>query len=146
MVTPKGPKVLEYNVRFGDPEAQVILPLLEGDWGEVFKSVARGELMDLNWRPLYCSCVVLAAEGYPQTPVRGAIIEGQIKYQTPSSYFLHAGTALSANDEWITQGGRVLNAIGIGSTLKESVDLAYSQASKVSWVGMQLRKDIGARA
>jgi phosphoribosylamine---glycine ligase len=146
MVTPKGPSVLEYNVRFGDPEAQTILPLLDGDWGRVMMAVAKGESPKLNWRPsLHLACVVLAAAGYPDQPRKGVPIAGEIGFQTASSYFLHAGTKLLTDGKWITDGGRVLNAIGIGSSLAEAVKNAYNQAAKVSWPDRQMRRDIGAR-
>ncbi|MCB9025891.1 MAG: phosphoribosylamine--glycine ligase [Bdellovibrionaceae bacterium] len=145
MVTEEGPKVLEFNVRFGDPEAQVIMPLLDGDWVDVFKSAAMGELLDMNWKPINSCCVVLAAPGYPDNSQKGVIIEGHLNSESPSSYFLHAGTSLNKDKEWLTHGGRVLNAIGLGSDLKESIQIAYNQASKVSWEGMQMRKDIGQK-
>lgn len=143
MITDEGPKVLEYNVRFGDPEAQVIMPLLEGDWGEVFSAVAKGDLPMIQWNSLNTSCVVLAAEGYPEDPKKNVVIDGDVFEETPSSYFLHAGTEQKETKEWVTNGGRVLNAIGIGSDIEESLKNAYSQAKKVSWPGRQMRKDIG---
>jgi phosphoribosylamine---glycine ligase len=119
------------------------LPLLDGDWGQAFATVAKGEVPRLKWKPLACACVVLAAEGYPDAPKKGIKIEGEITSETPSSYFLHAGTRLGEGRQWITDGGRVLNAVGIGSNLKEAVQNAYAQSGKVRWPGMQLRKDIG---
>lgn len=145
MITPQGPTVIEYNVRFGDPETQVILPLLDGDWGQVFFKLSQGELLPLKWSSLHMACVVLAAAGYPEAPEKGAPIEGDVNYQSASSYFLHAGTS-HKDGKWLTHGGRVLNAIGMGSTLKEAISKAYAQASKVSWKSMRLRKDIGAKA
>lgn len=145
MVTPNGPSVLEYNVRFGDPEAQTILPLMEGDWGLTMLAVAKGELPRLNWRPLSLACVVLAAPGYPDRPQKGVPIQGEIGYQTASSYFLHAGTAQAADGTWITDGGRVLNAVGIGNSLPEALKNAYAQSSKVSWPGLRMRLDIGKK-
>lgn len=142
MMTANGPSVLEYNVRFGDPEAQGVMPLLSGDWGEVFRDLARGEVKPLNWKPLYSACVVLAAPGYPDQPRKGVRIEGELDHQTPTSYFLHAGTAYQ-DKIWSTNGGRVLNAIGIGSTQQEALMKAYNQASKVRWDGLQMRSDIG---
>lgn len=143
MVTSRGPSVLEYNVRFGDPEAQAILPLLSGDWAEVFLNLAKGELRTLSWKPLYAACVVMAAPGYPDAPKKDVRIEGNLALETPSSYFLHAGTKYT-NSTWVTQGGRVINSVGIGTSLREAMDKAYTQAREISWVGMQLRKDIGA--
>jgi phosphoribosylamine---glycine ligase len=145
MVTPKGPSVLEYNVRFGDPEAQTILPLLDGDWGQVMMAVAKGDLPKLNWRPLHLACVVLAAAGYPDQPQKGVPIGGEIGFQTASSYFLHAGTKVRNDGVWTTDGGRVLNAVGVGSSLPEAVKNAYNQAAKVTWPGQLVRRDIGAR-
>jgi phosphoribosylamine--glycine ligase len=145
MITPSGPRVIEYNVRFGDPEAQVILPLLDGDWGFVFTQLARGELTPLKWKNMFMACVVLAAPGYPEAPVRGVAIDGDVGYQGPSSYFLHAGTARGPDGQWVTAGGRVMNAVGLGSSLKEAIGAAYKQAKQASWKGMRLRTDIGAK-
>ena len=92
MITEKGPKVIEYNVRFGDPEAQALLPLLDGDWAQVFKQVAEGHLPSLKWKSLFSACVVLASENYPSGPIKEEKIEGDLLYETSSSYFLHAGT------------------------------------------------------
>lgn len=144
MVTKNGPSLLEYNVRFGDPEAQVILPLLDGDWGEVFVRLANGELEALRWKKLSAACVVMAAPGYPEAPESGVPIEGDVKTQTPSSYFLHAGTKFD-HGKWVTGGGRVLGAVGFGGTLKEAVQCAYKQAAQAKWRGLQMRKDIGAK-
>lgn len=99
MITSQGPKVIEYNVRFGDPEAQVIFPLLDGDWGEVFDLVSRGAIPQLKWKKLFTSCVVMAAEGYPDNPVKGISIDGDIYAQTPSSYFLSAGVQKATNSD-----------------------------------------------
>lgn len=143
MITEEGPQVLEYNVRFGDPEAQVILPLIDGDFGEVAMAVAKGEVPELEWKSLHSACVVLAAEGYPESPVKDVPIEGDPLSETGSSYFLHAGTKTSNDGGWATGGGRVLNAIGLGSTLEEARSNAYQQAESVTWKNMQMRKDIG---
>lgn len=145
MVTDQGPSVLEYNVRFGDPEAQVVLPLLAGDWGQVMTAVGGGELPRLEWKPFHSACVVLAAEGYPENPVKGVAIDGDLSAESSSSYFLHAGTKKGSDGQWQTGGGRVLNAIGIGSNLKEALAAAYSQAEKAQWSGRQMRTDIGHR-
>jgi phosphoribosylamine--glycine ligase len=146
MVTPGGPTVLEYNVRFGDPEAQVILPLLDGDWGYVFSQLALGELMPLKWKNMQMACVVLAAPGYPEAPLKDVVIEGDLGYQSPSSYFLHAGTFKSASGQWVTAGGRVLNSVGMGSMRAEALREAYAQAKHANWRGMQMRSDIGEKA
>lgn len=146
MVTPKGPTVLEYNVRFGDPEAQIILPLLDGDWGYVFSRLAHGEMAPLKWKNMQMACVVQAAPGYPDAPEKNVVIEGDLGWQSPSSYFLHAGTAKNERGQWVTNGGRVLNAVGMGSSRAEALKAAYAQAKHVAWKGMQMRTDIGAKA
>lgn len=151
MITAEGPSVLEFNARFGDPEAQVVLPLLDGDWGLTFKTVASGEIPKLKWKDQAAACVVLAAPGYPEAPQKGLRIEGDLATAGRGkidahemAYFLHAGTA-RAGDHWTTNGGRVLNAIGLGRTAGEAVARAYEQAKKVSWPGLQMRSDIGQR-
>ncbi len=144
MIVENNPFVLEYNVRFGDPEAQVLLPLLEGNWAEIFLSVAKGKMPFLNWKQNTCAvCVVLASEGYPAQPVTGVLMQGEIDFKSSYSYFLHAGTART-DDGWFTDGGRVLNALGIGKTPVEATQHAYDQANHVRWAGRQMRSDIGS--
>jgi phosphoribosylamine---glycine ligase len=145
MITDQGPQVLEYNVRFGDPETQVILPLLEGDWLEVFKQVAQGHIQPMKWdSERAAACVVLAAQNYPKNPVNGVPILGDWR-EDPQQYFLHAGTA-QKEGELVTAGGRVLNAIGTGATLNQAIERAYRQSQQVSWPKMQKRLDIGKKA
>jgi phosphoribosylamine--glycine ligase len=145
MITAEGPKLIEYNCRFGDPETQVILPLLSGDWGLVFRSLAEGNLSELKWKDLFTACVVLAAPGYPEAPVKGVAIDGELSHHTEGSYFLHAGTRRNEAGQWQTAGGRVLCAVGVGPTKEEARRYAYEQASHVSWEGLQKRSDIGLR-
>ncbi len=145
MVTESGPSVLEYNVRFGDPETQILLPLLDGDWGSVFQEVANGKVPKLNWKKKCSSVVVMASEGYPESPKKNVIVKGDVFFKSENSYFLHAGTRFDPLNGWVTNGGRVLNAIGIGDSVQESLDAAYDAASKVQWDGVQIRKDIGKR-
>ena len=142
MMTDKGPQVLEYNIRFGDPETQVLLPLLDGDWGEVLMTIAKGEIPLVTWKKMSTSCVVLAAENYPGTPVKDVVIEGDAQFESEDSYFLHAGSEKKGN-QWVTAGGRVLNAIGLGETHEEAVGKSYELIEKVRWPGMQYRDDIG---
>ncbi len=145
MITDKGPVVLEYNVRFGDPETQVILPLLDGDWASVFYEVTQGSLSDLQWKQnCFSTCVVLASPGYPFKPETGLLIEGNIvsDLESDTSYFLHAGVK-EDNGKWFTNGGRVLNAIGLGNSQKESIQRAYELASQVNWKNLHKRSDIG---
>lgn len=145
MITKDGPTVLEYNTRFGDPETQVILPLLEGDWAQVFFELARGVVTPLTWKALHACCVVLAAEGYPDNVVKGTRIEGDLSAEGPSSYFIHAGTKKTEQSGWVVNGGRTIGAVGVGGNANEAIRLAYEQAKKVFWQGMQYRRDIGKR-
>lgn len=146
MITPQGPSTIEFNARFGDPEAQVILPLLDGDWGQVFRELAQGRLAPLQWKQASACCVVLAAEGYPERPVKDALISGLDELRpSDTSYVLHAGTRRDASKGWVTGGGRVLNAIGLGRDLREAHDRAYEVARRVCWDNIQLRSDIGSR-
>lgn len=145
MMTSDGPSVLEYNTRFGDPETQALLPLLDGDWATVLSELADGKILDLKWKPLSSACVVLAAKGYPDAPIKGASI------QLPAAggstrYLLHAGTCQSKSGDWETNGGRVLNAVGLGATLREAIDAAYSVAREVKSDGLISRADIGRRS
>jgi phosphoribosylamine--glycine ligase len=145
MVTLKGPMCLEYNIRFGDPETQVILPLLDGDWGEVFANLAEGNVQELKWKPLHSCCVVMAAPGYPEKPLKGLAIEGDINYQTDYSYFLHAGTHKNPEGKWTTNGGRVMCSVGLGINKEQARHRAYEQATKITWLNVHMRKDIGLR-
>jgi phosphoribosylamine--glycine ligase len=145
MITPNGPSVIEYNARFGDPETQVILPLLDGDWGQVFAKLAEGQLEPLKWKKGAAACVVLAAEGYPETPKKGVAIPGLANAtSSETSYFLHAGTK-KRDDVWMTDGGRVLNSVGLGDDLQGALSAAYAQAEQATWPGRQMRRDIGAK-
>lgn len=144
----QNPYVLEINARFGDPEAQVLLPLLTNDAQDLFWQVAHGRLPQLHISNHYASCVVLAAPGYPDHPEKGLPIAGDIFSHTKSSYFLPAGVSLEEgvnNKNYVTSGGRVLNAVGIGSSANTSLEMAYLQAQKISWKGLHYRKDIGRK-
>jgi phosphoribosylamine--glycine ligase len=144
MVTQEGPKVLEYNVRFGDPETQVVLPLFESDLGQVLADISDGRLPEIIYKDVYAATVVMAAPGYPEDVEKGVEITGDILGESSTSYFIHAGTELTEDNKWLTAGGRVLNAVGFGNSMKEAIDHAYSQSTKVKWRGMQKRTDIGA--
>ena len=143
MVHKNFPKVLEYNVRFGDPEAQVLLPLLDGSWLDVFYKVACGEkLPNLKWKNLHSACVVLCDENYPKGPVKESPVEGSIYHETEYSWFIHG--LLSKNENrWLTKSGRVLNAVALGKSRETAVKRAYQQIKHISWPGMYYRKDIG---
>ncbi len=138
------PKVLEYNVRFGDPEAQVLLPLLDGSWADVFYKVASKQKVSLEWKNKHSACVVLASEGYPDHPTKGTVIDGFIYHQSDSSYFLHGAiTQRDKDQKWVVNGGRVLNVISIGDGREEALSEVYKHLKAISWKGMQYRKDIG---
>ncbi|HLL77516.1 MAG TPA: phosphoribosylamine--glycine ligase, partial [Pyrinomonadaceae bacterium] len=146
MLTPEGPRVLEYNVRFGDPEAQAILVRLESDLSEIFESVAHGRLgrSGVRFSEDSSACVVLAARGYPEQPETGSVISGLDETAAdPRVEIFHAGTKRDAEGRWLTAGGRVLGVTSTGATLDEALARCYGAASKISWDGMQYRRDIG---
>ena len=135
-------KVLEYNVRFGDPEAQVLLPLLEGSWADIFYKTACGQPVNLRWKNLHSACVVLCSKNYPEGPMEEAPIEGSIYHKTLDCWFLH-GAIKKKETKWFTAGGRVLNSVALGKSKEEAVQKAYENIEKISWPGMHYRKDIG---
>lgn len=144
MIYEDEPHVLEYNVRFGDPETQIIVPLIDGDLAEILISCAKGELVEFKAKSQsYASCVVMAAKGYPIAPEKGAPISGDMGYQTDESYFIHAGVGKHPNGEYFVSGGRVLGAIGLGNSKEKAIKNAYLQLEQVNWEGMQFRRDIG---
>jgi phosphoribosylamine--glycine ligase len=147
MITPEGPKLVEYNVRFGDPEAQVVLPRLATDCADLLASVASGSLREV---PAFVSeaavCVVCAAPRYPEAPRTGDTIEGLAEAGTVAGVTIfHAGTA-RAGDEVRTAGGRVLGVTGTGPTLASARARAYEAVRRVHFPGMQLRSDIALDA
>jgi phosphoribosylamine--glycine ligase len=146
MIAASGPKVLEYNVRFGDPETQVVLPLLDGDWYAVLAAIARGECPNLKWSKRSAACVVLAAKGYPDNPLEPESIGPlHINTPTPHSYVLHAGTRKLGHDWW-TNGGRVLNAVAVADRLDKALLRANNLAGQIKWPTALVRRDIGRMA
>jgi phosphoribosylamine--glycine ligase len=143
MLTEDGPRVLEFNARFGDPEAQAILPLLEGDLLAALVACTQGRLADaaLGWRPGYAACVVLAAQGYPAAPRTGDPISG-LESVGDDVLVFHAGTAWQSG-AIATSGGRVLGITGLGTSLQAALEVAYAAAETVSFDGMHFRRDIG---
>ncbi len=138
------PKLLEYNVRFGDPETQAILVRLETDLVDICESMLSGEVSHINWREGSSACVVLAAEGYPAKPRSGDIIHGLDEAaQVSHVEVFHAGTAVSRAGEFVTSGGRVLGVTATGDALTSALATAYEAARKISFDGMQFRRDIG---
>lgn len=149
MLTPEGPKIVEFNVRFGDPETQVVLPRLESDLAEVVSAVATGnaEDIDLRWSPKWAVAVVLASAGYPGSYEKGKVITGIEEAEALDDVIVfHAGTAINDDGQLITSGGRVLNVVALGDTFEEARDKAYAACELIDFEGKQLRTDIGARA
>ena len=149
MLTPEGPKVLEFNARFGDPETQVVLPRLEGDLANIMLAVAEGRPEDivLSWSDKWAVSVVLASEGYPGSYEKGKVILGLEEAQDLDGVIVfHAGTALNPDGELITAGGRVLNVVALGDTFEEARNRAYEACELIKFEGVQYRSDIGRRA
>ncbi len=149
MMTKDGAKVLEYNVRFGDPETQAILVRLETDLVDICEAMLAGTLdgLEIKWRPGNSACVVLASEGYPGKPRTGDVIHGLDDASGVSGIeVFHAGTALGPGGLSITSGGRVLGVTATGDNLAAALASAYSAAGKISFDGMQYRRDIGGTA
>lgn len=147
MLTPDGPKVLEYNARFGDPEAQVVLPRLENDIVEVFEACIDGKLdeVDLKFDNNRATvCVILASDGYPLSYQKGFVIEGLEKFENNEGYYVfHSGTKFNENGQFITNGGRVLGVTANGATLKEARANAYKATEWVQFENKYMRTDIG---
>jgi phosphoribosylamine---glycine ligase len=148
MLTEDGPKLLEYNVRFGDPETQAILVRLKTDLLSVFDSIQRQTLGDLKveWMEGSSACVVAANKGYPGKYEKGAIIEGLDAVDQEAVQVFHAGTAQDANGRFIATGGRVLGVTAAAASLSTALDLCYQSLGKIHWPGMQFRRDIGRSA
>ncbi len=148
MLTNEGPRVLEFNARFGDPETQVYLARLENDLVDVFEACVEGALnkVQLRWRPEAALCVVMASSGYPGDYAKGKIIRGLAEAGLmPGTKVFHAGTVARGN-EIVTNGGRVLGVTSLGRTLAEARDRAYLAVDKIRFDGAQFRRDIGAKA
>ena len=146
MLTADGPRVLEYNVRFGDPETQAILVRLESDLSGTFQAIIEGNLRDVavEWKPQSSACVVLASAGYPGPYKTGAAIAGLEQFETNDDLqIFHAGTSRSDPGKLVTSGGRVLGITATDSTLESALANCYQAIDKISWEGMQYRRDIG---
>lgn len=145
MLTREGPKVLEFNARFGDPEAQAVLPLLESDLVELALKVAEGRLEGarLSWKPMAAAAIVLASPGYPEAPRKG--IPLRIPEPPEGVLLFHAGTRLGPQG-LETAGGRVLNVVGLGKDLEEALGRAYAFIPQIGFPGAIYRKDIGQKA
>lgn len=147
MITPKGPKVIEYNCRFGDPETQVVLPRLKTDIMDIFDAINNETLADLDiqWSEEACTCVIMASGGYPKSYPKGIEITGLADGQLDGVTVYHAGTAIQ-DDKLVTSGGRVLGVTALGNTLEEALDKSYKAVEAISFEGAHYRKDIGQRA
>lgn len=146
MVNDKGVKVLEFNARFGDPETQAVLPLLDSDIITVTEAVNQGTLSDLEiqWKDGYAVCVVMSAKGYPASPVKGDVITGLAEEQ-PDTFVFHAGTKKVGGD-FVTNGGRVLGVTAFDPDLKAAIDKAYDRVKTIDFKECHYRKDIGQKA
>jgi phosphoribosylamine--glycine ligase len=145
MLTPAGPRVLEFNVRFGDPECQPLLARLESDALELLLATATGTLdrADVRWTDNPAVSVVLAAHAYPESPRKGDVITGLDRAEAmPGVTVQHAGTARNADGDIITAGGRVLTVTAVGETMPEARARAYDAADAIEFVGKQVRRDI----
>ncbi|WP_117238427.1 phosphoribosylamine--glycine ligase [Thermus sediminis] len=145
MLTKEGPKVLEFNARFGDPEAQAVLPLLESDLVDLALRAAEGRLAGarLSWKEGAAACVVLAAPGYPESPRKG--IPLHLPESPEGVLVFHAGTRREEGHLY-SAGGRVLNVVGLGKDLREALERAYAFIPRIGFPGAVYRKDIGRRA
>lgn len=146
MMTDEGAKVLEYNVRFGDPETQSILVRLETDFLDICEAISSQTLdqIEIQWKKGSSACVILAAQNYPAKPKTGDIIYGLDETEKIENVVVfHSGTAKDENNNYITAGGRVLGITATGENLDEALNLAYQGVGKISFEGMQYRRDIG---
>lgn len=149
MLTPEGPKVLEFNARFGDPETQVILPRLKNDLVDVMLACAEQRLdeVELSWRDEWAVAVVLTSAGYPGSYEKGKVITGVEDADALDGVIVyHAGTAVTDAGELVTSGGRVLAVTALGDTFEAARDLAYAACEKIDFDGKTLRHDIGLKA
>ena len=146
MLTKDGPKVVEYNARFGDPETQVVLPLLESDLFAIMRAVREGRLAetDIRWKKESAACIVLASGGYPEKYESGKLISGLEDAEAAGATVYHAGTK-KTDAGYVTAGGRVLGVTALGDTLADAVHSAYAAAEKIHFEGAHMRRDIGSR-
>ena len=147
MITKKGVYLLEYNMRMGDPETQAVLPLLENDLLELIEKSFEKKLLEVkvDWKPLHSCCVVAAAGGYPESYKKGDEITGVLDFKETEDNKVFICGAKVENGKLLTNGGRVLNAVALGNTLKEAQKKAYELLKTINFEGMYFRKDIGGR-
>ena len=147
MLTQKGPKVIEYNCRFGDPETQVVLPRLKTDIMDIFDAINNETLSDLDieWDDRACTCVIMASGGYPKSYPKGIEINGLTDGQLDGVTVYHAGTKRDG-DKLVTSGGRVLGVTALGDSLQDALAKSYTGVEKIKFDGAHYRKDIGQKA
>lgn len=147
MLTPKGPKVIEYNCRFGDPETQVVLPRLKTDIMDIFEAINNETLSDLDieWDDRACTCVIMASGGYPKSYPKGIEINGLTDGQLDGVTVYHAGTKRDG-DKLVTSGGRVLGVTALGDSIEDALAKSYAGVEKIKFDGAHYRKDIGQKA
>lgn len=145
MMTADGPKVLEFNVRLGDPETQALLHRVQSGFLEALEFAAGGERVKMRWNTQPSVCVVLASRGYPEAAVTGDLISGITEAEQRGAVVFHAGTKRDAQGKLTTAGGRVLGVTASGTTLASAIENAYDAAGKICFAGMQFRRDIGAK-
>ena len=145
MITAGGPKVVEFNCRFGDPETQAVLPLLDGDLAQIMYACTQGTLRRdmVHWKQGAACCVIMASKGYPASSHKGAVISGLDAVDDDIVVF-HSGTK-KADGLYQTNGGRVLGVTAVGDSLQEAIDKAYANVRRISFDGQQVRSDIGAK-
>ena len=147
MLTDKGPKVVEFNCRFGDPETQVVLPLLDGDLAQIMYDCATGRLnpQDVHWHKGAACCVIMASAGYPESSHKGDVIDGLDDVEKDGSvYVFHSGTK-KEDGKFVTAGGRVLGVTALGDSLQDAISKAYAQVERIHFDGQQVRRDIGQK-
>jgi len=147
-ITKEGPKVLEFNARFGDPETQSYMRLLDSDFVEIVEACLSGELgkISVKWKPKFAVCVIMASKGYPETKSKEVLIKGIEEAEKISNVVIfHSGTKIKNNLIYAC-GGRVLGVTATGKTLQTAIRTAYRAVSKIKFEGMQYRTDIGKKA
>lgn len=149
MISEGQPRLIEFNVRFGDPECQTLLPMLDEDLLDLLAAAAAGRLRDrppLRWKPGACATLVMAAQGYPDSPLLGSVLRGvQLAAQHPGVTIFHAGTRRDEDGALRASAGRVLNISAVGASLQQALDAAYGAAREINWPGGFYRNDIGWR-
>ena len=146
MITADGPKVVEFNCRFGDPETQAVLPLLDGDLAQIMYACAKGTLTAdmVHWKDAAACCVIMASAGYPASSHKGDVISGLDAVDKEDVMVFHSGTA-KKDGQYVTNGGRVLGVTAVAPDLKSAIEKAYANVKRIHFDGQQVRSDIGAK-